>query len=146
MKFVTRAHAKVDRIACPWLIQRFIDKDAEFFFLPSEEVQTFAQREHAIPFDIEGVELGHDGPFCSFDAIIKKYELTDPALLELAKIVRGADTSDRALTPESAGLYAIASGFHAQSPSKYADDHALLEVEFPIYDALYAWCQNRTRS
>lgn len=143
MKFVTRERAKVDRIACPWLINRFIDAGAEFLFVPNDEVLRVAERENAIPFDVEDVELGHDGKYCSFDAIIKKYGLTDPALLEVAKIVRGADTSDRALTPESAGLYAIATGFHALSPATYADDHALLEVEWPLYDALYAYCRAR---
>lgn len=143
MKFVTRERAKVDRIACPWLIRRFVDKSAEFLFVPNDKVLEVAQHENAVPFDIEGVELGHDGPNCSFDAIIKKYGLTDPALLELAKIVRGADTSDRGLTPESPGLYALATGFHAMSPSTYPDDHALLEVEWPVYDALYEYCRAR---
>ena len=143
MKFVTRERAKVDRIACPWLINRFVDDKAEFLFVPNDQVLAVAERENAIPFDVENVELGHDGKYCSFDAIIKKYGLTDPALLEVAKIVRGADTSDRALTPESAGLYAIATGFHALSPGTYADDHALLEVEWPLYDALYAYCRAR---
>lgn len=141
MKFVTRERAKVDRIACPWLIRRFVDQNAEFLFVPKDEVLEVARRENAVPFDVEGVELGHHGPYCSFDAIIDKYGLTDPALLELAKIVRGADTSDRGLTPESAGLYALATGFHAMSPSTYADDHALLEVEWPLYDALYEYCR-----
>jgi hypothetical protein len=143
MKFVTRAHAKVDRIACPWLIRRFIDKDAEFLFVPADEVLDVAQRENAVPFDIEGVELGHDGPLCSFDAIIAKYNLSDPALLHMARIVRGADTADRKLTEESPGLFAIASGFHALSPSVFRDDHALLDVEFPLYDALYEYCRSR---
>lgn len=143
MKFVTRAHAKVDRIACPWLIHRFVDPQAEFHFVAAADVTAFAERENAIPFDVEGVELGHDGPLCSFDAILKKYELTDPALHEVAKIVRGADTSDRQLTPESAGLYAIASGFHALSPSEYPDDHALMKAEWPLYDALYEFCKSR---
>lgn len=143
MKFVTRAHAKVDRIACPWLIRRFVDPKAEFLFVPAEEVLIVAQRENAIPFDVENVELGHDGPYCSFDAVIKKFGLTDPALLEMAKIVRGADTSDRELTPESAGLYAIASGFHLLSPSTYPDDGALLNVESPLYDALFEYCKYR---
>lgn len=143
MKFVTRAHAKVDRIACPWLIHRFVDPQAEFHFVAAPDVTAFAERENAIPFDVEGVELGHDGSLCSFDAILKKYELTDPALHEVAKIVRGADTSDRHLTPESAGLYAIASGFHALSPSEYPDDHALMKAEWPLYDALYEFCKSR---
>lgn len=141
MKFVTREHAKVDRIACPWLIQRFIDPNAEFLFVAADEVQTVATREDAIPFDVEGAELGHAGPLCSFDAIIKKYDLQDPALLEMAKIVRGADTSDRQLTAESAGLYAIASGFQALVPRVFADDRASLAAQSPMYDALYDYCR-----
>lgn len=111
--------------------------------MPAQDVSTVAERENAIPFDVQGAELGHDGPLCTFDAIVKQYELDDPALLRLAKIVRGADTSDRNLTGESAGLYAIASGFQALSPSIYRDDHALLEVETPIYDALYEYCRQQ---
>ncbi len=142
MKFVTRAHAKVDRIACPWLLRRFVDKNAEFLFVAPDEVLRVAHRENAIPFDIEGVELGHDGPRCSFDAIIRKYELVDPALAQMANIVRGADTADRHLTEESPGLYAIATGFQALSPSVFPDDHALLNAEFPMYDALYEYCRS----
>jgi len=141
MKFVTREHAKVDRIACPWLIRRFVDPGAEFFFVPANEVQSVAKRVAAIPFDIEGVDLGHSGAYCSFDAIIKKYDLHDPALLKMAKIVRGADTSDRQLAPESAGLYAIASGFQALVPSVLTDDHASLAAQSPMYDALYEYCR-----
>src|SRR5881628_948419 len=110
MKWVTREKARVDRIACPWLITRFIDKSPTFLFVPADEVMAVAEREGAIPYDVPGVELGHRGDECSFDAIIKKYQLTDPALQHLALIVRGADTSARELTPESAGLYAIAGG------------------------------------
>lgn len=143
MKYVTRARAKVDRIACPWLIKRFIDAEAEFLFVEPDRVLETASREGAIPFDVPGVELGHHGERCSFDAIIDHYGVKDPALLELAKIVRGADTSNRSLTAESAGLYAVAAGFHALSPARYADDHALLDVEFPIYDALYEFCRAR---
>lgn len=146
MKFVTRAHAKVDRIACPWLIRRFIDKEAEFLFVPADQVLAVAERENAIPFDIEGVELGHDGPYCSFDAIIRSYAISDAALVEMAKIVRGADTSDRHLTKESAGLYAIATGFQALSPSVFPNDHALLDAEFPLYDALYEYCRLRVKA
>lgn len=141
MKFVTREHAKVDRIACPWLIRRFVDPQAEFLFVPPDEIQAVASREGAIPFDVEGVELGHSGPYCSFDAVIRKYDLRDPALLQMATIVRGADTSDRQLTPESAGLYAIASGFQALIPQVLADDHASLAAQFPMYDALYEYCR-----
>lgn len=143
LKYVTRAHAKVDRIACPWLIKRFIDPNAEFLFVPAEQVLEVAEREPAIPFDVPGVELGHRGERCSFDAIVEKYGIDDPALLRLAEIVRGADTSNRTLTAESAGLYALATGFAALSPSRYADDHALLAVEFPMYDALYEYCRAR---
>lgn len=143
MKYVTRARAKVDRIACPWLIKRFIDSNAEFLFVEAGEVAETAKREPAIPFDVPDAELGHHGARCSFDAIIEKYGISDPALLRLAEIVRGADTSDRSLTPESAGLYAIATGFQALSPSRYGDDHALLEAEFPLYDALYEYCRSR---
>lgn len=141
MKYVTRAHAKVDRIACPWLIKRFIDSDAEFLFVDGDKVMATAQQQGAIPFDVPNVELGHHGDRCSFDAIVEKYGLTDPALLRLADIIRGADTSNRNITPESAGLYAIATGFHALSPSKFRDDHAVLEVEAPVYDALYEFCR-----
>lgn len=144
MKYVTRAHAKVDRIACPWLIKRFVDENAEFLFVEAGEVMATAQRESAIPFDVPDVELGHHGEECSFDAIISKYKIKDPALKRLAQIVRGADTSNRKLTPESAGLYALATGFHALSPSRFKDDHALLEVEFPVYDALYEFCRKET--
>ncbi|HKU68555.1 MAG TPA: chromate resistance protein ChrB domain-containing protein [Candidatus Baltobacteraceae bacterium] len=144
MKYVTRARAKVDRIACPWLIKRFIDPQAEFLFVEAEQVMDVAERESAIPFDVPDAELGHHGPRCSFDAIIEKYNITDPALLRLADIVRGADTSARNLTPESAGLYALATGFHALSPSRFSDDHALLDVEFPVYDAFYEFCRTQT--
>src|SRR5262245_3128264 len=111
MKWVTRARPMVDRIACPWLIKRFVDPHAEFLYVPADDVQATAEREGATPYDVPGVELGHHGDECSFDAIIKKFQLTDPALQYLALIVRGADTSARELTPESAGLYAIAGGF-----------------------------------
>lgn len=143
MKFVTRAHVKVDRVACPWLVKRFVDPEAEFLFVSAEDVMAASEREDAIAFDVPNVELGHRGPLCSFDAFVEKYGLGDPALHALARIVRGADTSDRELTPESAGLHAIASGFAALSPSRFRDDHALLEAEFPLYDALYAYCQRK---
>ena len=143
MKFVTRAHARVDRIACAWFIRRFLDADAEILFVASDEVMAVAAREDAIPFDVPGVEFGHQGQRCSFDAFVDAAALNDPALHELARIVRGADTDDRGLTPESAGLYAIASGFRALSPSRFCDDHALLDVESPVYDALYEYCKKR---
>ena len=143
MKFVTRAKVKVDRVACPWAIKRFVDRDAEFLFVAPDDVMATSRRENAVPFDVPNVELGHHGPYCSFDAILTKYHLDDPALHAMARIVRGADTSDRQLTPESAGLFAIASGFAALSPNRFKDDHALLEAEFPMYDALYAYCQRQ---
>jgi hypothetical protein len=137
MQWVTRARPKVDRIACPWLIRRFVDPEAEFLYVPAEEVMRVAEQMKAIPFDVPGVELGHHGAECSFDAIIKKYELSDPALLCLARIVRGADTPDKDLTPESRGLEAIADGFR----HLYDDDHEQLAAESVVYDALYAYCQ-----
>jgi len=138
MKWVTRARPKVDRVACPWLIKRFVDPQAEFLYVPPEEVMEMARREGAIPFDVPNVELGHHGPECSFDAIIKKYNLTDRALERLAVIVRGADTAAKELTLESAGLEAIAEGFRLI----YRNDHELLEREMSVYDALYAYCQS----
>jgi len=141
MKWVTREHAMVERIACPWLIRRFVDKEAEFLFVPADEVLEVAQREGAIPFDAPNVELGHRGDQVSFDAIVKKYNLTNPALLELARIVRGADTANRTLTPESPGLYAYALGFRQISK----DDHENMKLQFPAYDALYAFCKMKTQ-
>lgn len=137
MKWVTRERPAVDRIACPWLIWRFVDPDAKFLFVPADRVMAVAAREGATPYDVPNVELGHHGDECSFDAVIRKYQLTDPALQRLALIVRGADTSARGLTPESAGLYAIAQGFRLV----YQNDHEQLERERPVYDALYAFCQ-----
>jgi hypothetical protein len=143
--FVTRKHAKLDRIACPWLVQRFVDPNAEFVYVAGDRVLEFAGRENAVPFDVPGVELGHQGSRCSFDAFITKYGLTDPALLLLAEIVRGADTGEMSLRPESSGLHAIASGFAAQSPARYSNDHELLAAQRPLYDALYEYCRTRGR-
>jgi hypothetical protein len=137
MKWVTREKARVDRIACPWLISRFIDREPTFLFVPTSQVMAVAEREGAIPYDVPNVELGHQGERCSFDAFLKKYELTDPALGALALIVRGADTDARQLTPESAGLYALATGFQANA----RDDHDNMAKQFPAYDALYAYCR-----
>ena len=137
MQWVTRERPKVDRIACPWLIKRFVDPNAEFLYVPAEEVLTVAEQTGAIPYDVPGVEFGHHGAECSFDAIIKKYELSDPALLCLARIVRGADTPDKDLTPESRGLEAIADGFRRL----YTDDQEQLAAESIVYDALYVFCQ-----
>lgn len=129
----------MDRIACPWLIERFVDTGAEFLFVPADQVQAVAAREGATPFDVPGAELGHHGDECSFDAILRRYGLAerDPALAHLARIVRGADTDALDLEPESRGLLAIAQGFSAA----FADDHAQLAAELPVYDALYAWCR-----
>lgn len=137
MKWVTRERARVDRIACPWLISRFIDAEAAFLFVPARDVMAVAEREGAIPYDVPNVELGHQGDHCSFDAFLDKYKLDDPALQALARIVRGADTDARALTPESAGLYALATGFQALA----RDDFDNMSKQFPAYDALYAYCR-----
>jgi hypothetical protein len=139
MKWVTRARPKVDRVACPWLILRFVDPAAEFLYVAPDDVLDVARSEGATPYDVAGVELGHRGADCSFDAIVRKYRLDEPALLALAEIVRGADTEARDLTPESRGLEAIAEGFRLV----YADDHELLRAELPVYDALYAACRAR---
>ena len=140
MKWITRERARVDRIACPWLIRRFIDPRPEFLFVPAGQVMAVATREGAIPYDVPNVELGHQGPQCSFDAFIARYELNDAALTRLAVIVRGADTDDRRLTPESAGLYAAATGFQAIS----RDDADNMAHQFPLYDALYAFARLET--
>ena len=139
MKWVTREKARVDRIACPWLITRFIDADPIFLFVPPSEVLEVAKHEGAIPYDVPGVELGHHGERCTFDALLEKYKLNDPALQALAPIVRGADTEDRDITPESWGLYAVATGFQTIS----RDDHENMACQFPVYDALYAYCQRK---
>ncbi len=141
MKWVTRERPKVDRIACPWLIKRFVDADAEFLYAPGDQVAAVAKREGATAYDVSGAELGHHGDRCSFDAIIKRYGLAakEPALAQLALIVRGADTDQRDLAPESRGLLAIAQGFSLA----YADDHQQLAAEMPVYDALFAWCKQQ---
>jgi hypothetical protein len=139
MKWVTREKARVDRIACPWLISRFVDREPVFLFVPAGEVMAVAEREGAIPFDVPGAELGHHGERCSFDAFLEQYHLEDPALRTLALIVRGADTDARQLTPESPGLYALAAGFRAIT----GDDHENMRLQFPAYDALYAYCRAR---
>ena len=139
MKWITREKVKVDRVACPWLIKKFVDAEAEFLFVAANEVINIAARENAIPFDVEGVELGHHNGRCSFEAIIEKYSLDDPALQLLAKIVHGADVSDDLYgQPEAAGLKAIAEGFRFLG---LKDDHEILEREFIVYEALYAYCK-----
>jgi len=141
MKWVTRKNANVDRIACPWLIRKFVDADAEFLFVPADEVRSVAEREGALPYDIPDVELGHVDGRCSFESIIVKYQIKDPALDLLAKIVHGADVAgDRDIVPEAAGLYAIANGFALVHGEQ---DHEKIRLETPMYDALYAWCQGQ---
>ena len=138
MKWVTRERPKIDRIACPWLITRFIDKAPEFLYVPAPEVLAVAQQTGAVPYDIPGVEMSHVGELCSFDAFLSKYELTEPALQQLATIVRGADTSRLDLTPQSAGLFALSLGLS----KVFTDDHEMLRHGMVMYDALYAWCRN----
>jgi hypothetical protein len=137
MKWVTRERPKIDRLACPWLIMRFIDADAELRYVPTAQVLAVAEAEGAIPFDVPGVELTHDGPLCSFDALLKKYRLQDPALERLAVIVRAADTDTLDRSAEAPGLLAITLGLGANIP----DDQALLRAGLVIYDALYTWCR-----
>lgn len=142
MKWVTRENAKVDRIACPWLIRRFIDPDARFLYVPADEVMAVAGREGAIPYDVPGVEFGHVDGRCSFESIMLKYNLAgDPALVELAKIVHAADVpEDIDTAPEGRGLKAIAHGFSLLFAK---EDAKKIELETPMYDALYAWCRKR---
>jgi hypothetical protein len=144
MKWITRERVKVDRVACPWLIKKFVDKDAEFLFVPGDKVMSEAKRLGATPYDVKDVELGHHGQECSFEAILKKYGLTkDPALVLLGKIVNGADTDNTLYRqPEGPGLEAVAEGFRHLG---YADDHALNAAEWIVYDALYAYAQEMVR-
>lgn len=144
MKWVTREKVKVDRVACPWLIKKFVDPQAEFLFVPAAEVLAVAEREGATPYDVAGVELGHHGQECSFEAILKKYKLTgNPALVLLGKIVNGADTDNTLWQqPEGPGLEAIAEGFRHLG---YPDDQAINTAEWIVYEALYAYCQEMIR-
>jgi hypothetical protein len=135
MKWITRERPKIDRVACPWLIARFIDADAQFLFVPANDVMRVAQSSGATPYDVEGVELSHEGPLCSFDAFLRKYKLDDPALDELARIVRGADTNRLDAAPQCAGLLAVSLGLSRL----FANDHEQLRHGFVVYDALYAW-------
>jgi len=138
MKWITRSHVHVDRVACPWLITRFIDSEAEFLFVPASQITQVAELQGAIPFDAPGVELGHHEGRCSFESIILKYGLKEPGLLRLAKIVHAADVADDIDTdPIARGLEAIASGYSLRFP----DDKENLEHQFDVYDALYAWCR-----
>jgi rhodanese-related sulfurtransferase len=136
-RWVTRERPKIDRIACPWLIARFVDKDAEFLYVPTSAVLDAAKKRDAIPYDIPDVHFSHDGEMCSFDAFIRHYRLTDPALLRLAVIVRGADTNRLDISPQAAGLAAISLGLSRN----FSDDHEMLRHGMVMYDALYAWCK-----
>ena len=137
MRWITRERPKIDRIACPWLIRRFIDEDAEILYVPAKEVMATAQKVGATPFDVPNVEYGHHGERCSFDAFIERHELADPALRRLAEIVRGADTGRPDMTPQSAGLLAISQGLSAV----FGDDQEMLRHGMVLYDALYAYCR-----
>jgi hypothetical protein len=141
MKWVTREHPKTDRIACPWLIKNFIDAEAEFLYVPADEVLATAEREGAHSYDAGGARYTHRDGLCSFEVLVEEYGITDPAVQMLARIVHGADVAeDRDATPQSPGLQAVAEGFHYLIPD---DDHRQLELEWPVYDALYAWCKHR---
>lgn len=137
MKWITREHPKIDRIACPWLIRNFVDREAEFIYVPKEEVFSKAKEWNAIPYDIPGAEYTHEGDRCTFDFIIKKHNLTDPALHQLAMIVRGADTDRFHLAPQAAGLWAISAGLSYN----FKNDFEMLDVGMKIYDALYSWAK-----
>jgi rhodanese-related sulfurtransferase len=139
-RWVTRERPKIDRIACPWLVRRFLDVGAEFFYVPAAEVRDFARSHDATPYDIPDVDYAHDGPACSFDAFIRRHRLIDPALDRLATIVRGADTAALDLAPQAAGLVAVSLGLSRM----FDDDHAMLRWGMLVYDALYAWCRDAT--
>jgi hypothetical protein len=137
MKWITRSHVHVDRVACPWLITRFIDSAAEFLFVPKSKVMEMAEKEGAIPFDTPGAELHHRENLCTFDVIIREYQLTDPALLRMAQVINAADTDRLDADPLAAGFEAIAVGYGLRFP----DDRENIERQFEVYDALYAWCR-----
>lgn len=137
MKWITRERPKIDRIACPWLIKNFVDPDAEFIYVPKEQVFVKASELDAIPYDLPGAEYTHEGELCTFDYIVKKHNLNDPVLLRIAEIVRGADTDRFDLAPQASGLWAISAGLSYN----YKNDHEMLEVGMKIYDALYSWAK-----
>jgi hypothetical protein len=144
MKWVTREHPKTDRIACPWLIRNYIDPDAEFLYVPADQVLATAEREGAHSYDAKGARYTHRDGLCSFEVLVEEYTITDPAVHLLARIVHGADVSeDRNATPQSPGLQAVAEGFHYLVPD---DDHRQLELEWPVYDALYQWCKHQAEA
>jgi hypothetical protein len=143
MQWITREHPRVDRVACPWLIERFIDKDAEFLYVPTADVLATARRVGATPYDVKDVELGHHGPECSFDAFVDTYRLgSDPALAYMAKVIRGADTADKDVTPQSRGVEALLDGVRELH---HPDDQAQRRASVPILDALYAYCRAATK-
>jgi hypothetical protein len=142
MKWITRERPRVDRVACPWLIEKFIDKSAEFIYVPPDRVMAEAKRQNATPYDVKDVELGHRGAECSFDAFVRKYGLQkDPAMVYMAKVIRGADTADKTLTPESVGIEALLEGVRSLHQP---DDQRQREASRPILDALYAYCRQKT--
>jgi hypothetical protein len=144
VKWITREHPRVDRVACPWLIERFVDKQAEFIYVPSDQVVSEAQKRGATPFDIKDVELGHHGAECSFDAFVHKYGLDkDTAMVYMAKVIRGADTDDKTLAPESQGVEALLDGLRHLH---YPNDHKQREASRPLLDALYAYCQQKVQA
>ena len=137
MKWITREHPNIDRIACPWLIKNFVDKEAEFIYVPKEAVFTKANELEAIPYDIPGAAYTHEGEYCTFDYIVKKHNITDPAVKQIATIVRGADTDRFDLAPQAAGLWAISAGLSYN----YTNDHEMLHIGMKLYDALYSWAK-----
>ena len=137
MKWITRERPKIDRIACPWLIKRFVDPEAEFIYVPKEQVFSEASKQNAVPYDIPGAEYSHYGDHCTFDYIVEKHQLSDPALKQLAIIVRGADTDRFDLAPQASGLWAISAGLSYN----YTDDQEQLQTGLKIYDALYSWAK-----
>jgi hypothetical protein len=137
MKWITRERPKIDRIACPWLIKRFVDQQAEFVYVPKEQVFVKAKELNAIPYDIPGAEYSHEGDYCTFDYIVKKHNLVDPAIRQIAVIVRGADTDSFELAPQAAGLWAISAGLSYN----IKDDHEQLALGMKLYDALYSWAK-----
>jgi hypothetical protein len=138
MKWITRERPKIDRIACPWLIKHFVDQDAEFIYVPKDKVFEEAQKQQAIPYDIPGAEYSHYGEECTFDYIVKKHRITDDAVLQIARIVRGADTHRFDLAEQAAGLWAISAGLSVN----YKNDHEQLEIGLKLYDALYSWARH----
>lgn len=144
MKWITREHPRVDRVACPWLIEKFIDKAAEFHYVPGDQVMAEAGRSGATPYDVKDVELGHHGPECSFDAFVRKYKLdAEPAMAYMTKVIRGADTADKNVTPESQGVEAILDGLRHLH---YPDDQKQRKASRPVLDALYAYCRRKVEA